>query len=491
VNVRDEIVELRKQRLAAEGPFQGLPRPQARDLPLVPFLGAEGVVCEMKRASPSKGDIDPGFKAAERASLYAAGGARNVSVLTEQDRFRGSLADLAEAKRAHPGLSVLRKDFLLDRADVEASYLMGADAVLLIASMLDAATLADLASYAASLGMSAMVEVHDAEDVAKARAFKPGIVGINSRDLKSFRIDPLLPLKVRARIDWEAKVVYESGIMDEADAAFPGSAGFQGILVGEAVTRDPGMVRAIREAFASAPRRAFWTELCGAMTRGGKPRTLVKVCGIRERGAYRAAAENGADVAGFILAESPRKADVSFVRSLGKREGFPLRVAVVTDPPSALDPEVIGLVEEGFLDAVQFHGRSEDGAAGASAFKRDCRSSAAGRARVPYYKAERPRNADDVKALSSFGSPRVLIDAHSTKGLGGTGERAAAEAVEAARTALPGRWLAGGLTPENVGAAVRELGPELVDAASGTESSPGVKDPELVKKFLREVAHAT
>ncbi len=491
MNVRDEIVELRKKRLAAEGPFQGLPRPASRDLPLVPFLGAEGIVCEMKRASPSKGDIDPGFKAAERASLYAAGGARNVSVLTEQDRFRGSLADLAEVKRAHPGLSVLRKDFLLDRADVEASYLLGADAVLLIASMLDAATLADLASYAASLGMSAMVEVHDAEDVAKARAFKPGIVGINSRDLKSFRIDPLLPLKVRAMIDWEAKVVYESGIMDEADAAFPGSAGFQGILVGEAVTRDPGMVRAIREAFSGASRRAFWTELCGAMTGSGKLRTLVKVCGIREREGYRAALEGGADLVGFILAESPRKCEASFIRSLGEREGFPLRVAVVTDPPSAVDSSVLDLVEEGFIDAIQFHGIAGEGEAGAAAFKRDCRSSEAGKACVPYYKAERPRNAEDVKAFPAFGAPRILIDAHSPKGLGGTGERAAADAIEAARESLPGLWLAGGLKPDTVARAVRELRPELVDAASGTESSPGVKDPELVKKFLREVAHAT
>jgi indole-3-glycerol phosphate synthase / phosphoribosylanthranilate isomerase len=489
VNVRDDIVALRRERLAKDGPFQGLPRPEKREFPLVPFLGAEGVVCEMKRSSPSRGDIDPGFKAAERAALYAAGGAKNVSVLTEEDRFRGSLRDLMESKRAFPNLAILRKDFLFDETDVEVSFLMGADAVLLIASMLDGRALEAMASRASALGMSAMVEVHDLSDVEKCRAFKPGLIGINSRDLKTFRIDPLLPLRVRGFIDWPAKIVYESGILDEADAAFPGSSGFDGILVGEAVTRDPASVRGIREAFLGAKRRNFWNDVCAAMPRDAlRARTLVKVCGIRDEECFRAAAEAGADLTGFMLAPSPRRVEPAFIESLGRRKDGPLRVGVVVEGPLSLDGRVVELVEEGFLDALQFHG---DSAGGGAAFKAAYRKSAAGRANLPFYKAERPRTAEELAVFPKFGSPRILIDANSEKALGGTGEVAAEAVLDAAREALPGLWLAGGLNPLNVGKAVRERRPELVDASSGLESSPGVKDPDLVVKFVREVADAS
>jgi indole-3-glycerol phosphate synthase/phosphoribosylanthranilate isomerase len=481
LNVRDEIVALRRARLEREGPFQGLPRPAARAAPLTPFMARDGLICEMKRASPSKGDIQPGIDASAQAALYAAGGASNVSVLTEQDRFRGSLKDLMEAKHACPGLSFLRKDFLLDRADVEASWLCGADAVLLIASMLEADVLADLAAYAASLGMAALVELHDAADVAKARRFKPALVGINSRDLASFRIDPLLPLRVRALVDWPARVVYESGIRDAVDAAFPGSCGFEGILVGEALSRDPGGVGAMRAAFSGARPSAFWNRLVAA---GG--RTLAKVCGLRDMEGCQAALRAGADLIGFVFAPSPRRADAKFVRGLGRTaEDAPLRVGVLACGPSEVPEELLDLAADGYLDAFQFHADADP-----ASFKAALADSALFRESIPFYKAERPARPRDIAPSFAFGCPRSLLDARSAKGLGGTGERLDDEVMDAAAAALPGLWLAGGLTSANVGELVRSRRPELVDASSGLERAPGVKDPELVQSFIREVRNA-
>jgi indole-3-glycerol phosphate synthase / phosphoribosylanthranilate isomerase len=485
MNVLDEIVSLRRERLRKEGPFQGLPRPERREAPLNPFLAADGVILEMKRASPSKGDIDPSFDPARQAGLYADAGATNVSVLTEEDRFRGSLSDLIAAKRSRPELSVLRKDFLLDRADVEASYLCGADAVLLIASILGKAELADLAAYAESLGMSALVEIHDAADAEKARACKPALVGINSRDLRSFAIDPLLPLRLRRFIDWPARIVYESGIRDGLGARFVGSCGFGGILVGEAVTRSPELVQPIKEGFTAAKPRGFWSAIGAATGDLRRKAPLVKICGITNVGDYCAAKEAGADLCGFILAPSPRKVETRFVRSLGTSYGGPLRVGVVTDPPSGVADEIPGLVEDGFLDALQFHDPS-----GPQEFRESLSASRIASAGIPFYKAIRLKEAAQAALAGAFGSPRVLFDAYAEKLAGGTGTRIPDTLLGAIAESTDRPWLAGGLGPSNVAELVAAHRPELVDASSGLEKSLGQKDNDMIIKFMEEVAHA-
>jgi indole-3-glycerol phosphate synthase/phosphoribosylanthranilate isomerase len=137
-NIRDRIVARRRARLAAEGHALGVEVPHERDTLLVPFLVPPGVICEVKRRSPSRGAIDQSLDPIALAGSYRSQGARSLSVLTEQDHFAGSLADLINIKRAYPDLAVLRKDFLVDCEDVEISYRAGADAVLLIASVLTA-----------------------------------------------------------------------------------------------------------------------------------------------------------------------------------------------------------------------------------------------------------------------------------------------------------------------------------------------------------------
>ena len=240
MSVLDSIVEKRRARIAREGHAQGESLPAARLHPIVPFGAAPFLVCEVKRRSPSRGDIASGIDAVGQARVYAQGGVRSVSVLTEQDNFSGSLADLSRIKQALPGVAALRKDFLLDVEDVEVSWRAGADAVLLIASILDAGTLAEMHRRAVELGMQALVEVHDGRDIEKCRPFAPPLVGINCRDLRTFSLDLLLPLRLRPLIDWSARLLFESGIRSPEDVRLARGGGFDGVLVGEAAMRSPG-----------------------------------------------------------------------------------------------------------------------------------------------------------------------------------------------------------------------------------------------------------
>ena len=279
----EEIVAGRRRRVRAEGPELGETVPFRREQPLVPLLAPEAgtaplLVCEIKRRSPSRGAISPGLDAVAQARRYVAAGVRAVSVLTEPDHFGGTLADLIAVKAAFPQLSVLRKDFLLDASDLEVSWRAGADAVLLLAACLSARELADLHARAAALGMTPLVEVHDAADLAKARVVRPPLTGINSRDLTTFEVDTTLPARLRPAVDWPTTLLFESGIHCAEDAAFARAAGFDGVLVGEAVVRRPRLVAELRQVLAATPspsgRRPFWERVFAARhaRRGGRAR---------------------------------------------------------------------------------------------------------------------------------------------------------------------------------------------------------------------------
>jgi indole-3-glycerol phosphate synthase len=215
---------------------------QAASTPLPrDFVGAlrgDGLSCiaEIKRRSPSKGDLDPGLQADLVAKEYVAGGAACLSVLTDVDFFGGSAADLAAAREAS-GLPVLRKDFTVQEADVADARLMGADAVLLIAAALSDAELAGCAILADQLGLAALVEVHDEEELARALGAGAGLVGVNQRDLRTFRVDHERARALAARIPPGVVAVAESGIRDAADARRLAEAGYDAILVGETLMR--------------------------------------------------------------------------------------------------------------------------------------------------------------------------------------------------------------------------------------------------------------
>lgn len=208
--------------------------------------GGLAVVAEVKRRSPSKGELAPGLDAASVADDYAAGGATCVSVLTDADYFGGSPEDLVAAKRA-VGIPVLRKDFTVSIADVCDARLMGADALLLIVAALGDDELSELLGMSRRVSLDALVEVHDEEELARALALGADLVGVNQRDLTTFEVDPHRAGRLVRRIPDEVVAVAESGIGGPEDARRLAAAGFDAVLVGEALVTAPDRRAAVGE----------------------------------------------------------------------------------------------------------------------------------------------------------------------------------------------------------------------------------------------------
>jgi indole-3-glycerol phosphate synthase len=216
--------------------------------------GRVNVIAEFKRASPSKGEIRAGASAAGTARAYERGGAAAVSVLTEEDYFRGSLRDLAEVKAA-TRLPVLRKDFVFDEYQVFESAAAGADALLLIVAALDDATLAALLRLTeAELGMDALVEVHTAEELERVAAAGARVVGVNNRDLRTFEVSLETSVELAARAPAGTLLVSESGLRDAADVARLRGCGFRAFLVGETLMRADDPEAALRSLTGAGGR---------------------------------------------------------------------------------------------------------------------------------------------------------------------------------------------------------------------------------------------
>ena len=199
-------------------------------------LGAPGlsVIAEIKRRSPSKGPLSPDLDPCQVAMDYAIGGAVALSVLTDEDHFGGSPVDLAAARASCP-LPVLRKDFTVDARDVVDARLMGADAVLLIAAVLDDDELRSFSELAESIGIDALVEVHDEAELDRALAVGASLVGVNQRDLVTFAVDTDRAERLATQIPAGVVAVAESGVRDNDDAARLAAAGYDAILVGESL----------------------------------------------------------------------------------------------------------------------------------------------------------------------------------------------------------------------------------------------------------------
>lgn len=199
------------------------------------------VIAEIKRASPSKGVIRENFVPAEIARAYEHAGAACLSVLTDEDFFQGKDAYLAEAKRA-TGLPVLRKDFTVDPYQVLEARAIGADCILLIVSILDDMALVALHDEARQLGMDVLVEVHDAGDLERALRLSPALIGINNRNLRTFKTDLATTFGLLDQLPANTLTITESGINTREEVAAMQAHGVYGFLVGEAFMRadDPG-----------------------------------------------------------------------------------------------------------------------------------------------------------------------------------------------------------------------------------------------------------
>jgi len=212
------------------------------------LLGTPGlaVIAEIKRRSPAKGDLNRNLDAAELAASYERGGATCLSVLTDEEFFAGSVADLAAA-RAATSLPVLRKDFTVDPRDAADARLMNADAVLLIVAALDPFELVELHQLSCELGLDALVEVHDEPELEEALNAGASLVGVNQRDLTTFEVDHDRALRMAAAIPDGVVKVAESGIRGGDDAQRLADAGYHAVLIGEALVTAPDAAAALAE----------------------------------------------------------------------------------------------------------------------------------------------------------------------------------------------------------------------------------------------------
>jgi indole-3-glycerol phosphate synthase len=365
-------------------------------------------IAEVKRRSPSAGDLRPDADPADLAARFEAAGAAAVSILVDE-RFGGSLADLAAARSASK-LPLLAKGFFSQADQLAELRRAGADAVLLLLRDLTDAQLTQLIRAADQLRMDALVEAHDAGELVRAVALDTEVIGVNARDLDTFAIDRGAALELVASAPRDRVVVAESGVIASAHGAAAELAGADAILVGSALMRAPDPASKLRELVA---------------------RPLVKVCGLTREEDVAAAAEAGADLAGFILArETPRRAP-----------------AVLPVPDTMLSVAVyVGERGDAPSDLAQLYAR-EDG----------------------------HRSRDGVLLRGDEQVARVVDRAWQQED---------PEHIERARSAEGRIVLAGGLTPENVGEAVEAVRPWAVDASSSLETEPGIKDHDRIRAFV-------
>jgi indole-3-glycerol phosphate synthase len=243
---RADLVERKRARPLAALEAEAARRPAARSLArALRQPGRITCIAEFKRRSPSAGWIAEHAQPAPMAQAYAAGGASAMSVLTDGPFFGGSLDDLVAA-RAASDLVILRKDFIVDRYQVVEARAAGADALLLIVAALTDAELASLLTATREAGLEALVEAHDADEVARAVAAGAQVVGINNRDLKTFTVDRELAARLRPTVPADRLIVAESGIRDAADVGRLRAAGVDAILVGETLMRAPDPAAGLR-----------------------------------------------------------------------------------------------------------------------------------------------------------------------------------------------------------------------------------------------------
>ena len=548
-----KIVRMRREDIERLGLNFGIEIPKARRVGHTEFLGNAGAILEVKRASPSKGDIAPDLDPVDLANTYAEAHAQAVSVLTEMNFFKGTLrdliavADLMERRRkqGQHACAVLRKDFLLFEDEIDIAYRCGADAVLLIARILDDEQLIKMAKRAQSFDMQAFVEVRETDDLRKLKlvtdalgegAAKTIVAGVNSRDLATFHTDPLVPAGIRNKLP--AKAVFESGIHSGADATYARSLGFTGILVGEAVAKNPPLAKDVVSSFESGCENAcgqFWKEYAERrdakrlsakfpeLAEGNvRPHPLVKICGITREEDGLLAAELGADMLGFVFSKTKRLTTEEFVRNFAAKirmchpehaqrvEGSPrlsearddkachpepfdklrdlnkvgepvepLLVGVITETDSAEGQTAIKLAREGILDAVQFHG--------IAAPLRQAQGPSEDYAHYCAARVGEDSDFEQVATLRKNGEPRVLLDAKVEGIPGGTGKTIPESLLREKAGDIP-LWLAGGINPENVATICEKFHPELIDVSSGVEDAPGIKNHDKMRALFAAIS---
>jgi indole-3-glycerol phosphate synthase/phosphoribosylanthranilate isomerase len=451
-------LEQRKRKLPLEE-LQRLISAQAAPRDLLEVLRPRSksrisLIAEVKRASPSKGVFAPHVDPIALACTYVANGADAISVLTEPHFFLGSFEYLAAIKQA-VSIPVLCKDFIIDEYQVYEARAWGADAILLICAILDQIQLQLLLKVAHDLRMRCLVEVHSVEEVQRAIEVGAIIIGINSRDLKTFKVNPNLTRELRPLIPEDHVVVAESGIHTSRDARRLARYNVQAMLVGESLVTSqdiPGQIRTLLQ--------------------GANESVQVKICGIRTKDQLLTARDAGADLLGFMFYEPSSR----YIQPRGARE------LLKTFEEDQNTPEFVGIfvnkeaefindiVEQVGLHVVQLHGDESP---------EFCK-----RIKCPVIKGLRMNSLAALSMVEEYDEAtwRILLDTPTVK-WGGTGETHDWNLARLVAQQTP-IFLAGGLTPENVAQAIQRVRPWGVDVSSGVEIN-SYKDPAKIRAFIQ------
>jgi indole-3-glycerol phosphate synthase/phosphoribosylanthranilate isomerase len=447
--VLGEIVARKKVDVAARlagvslADLRGRAEPTQRSLKAALARPGARFVMEVKRSSPSKGTLRAAADPAEIARAYR-GAADAISVLTDAPYFGGSFEDLAAVRREFKG-PILAKDFVVDPRQVPEARIHGADAVLVMLSVLEDHEAAEVMAEARRLGMDALVETHTEEEVRRALALGAEIVGINNRQLKTLEVDLAVTERLAPLVPKDRIVVAESGIETRADVERLAACA-DAFLVGSSLMAAPDPALAAR-----------------ALAFG-----RVKVCGLTDPADAAMAAEQGASFAGLIMVpNTPRAVTPAQAEEIAEAAGIPSVGVFRNEKLMQVAQTALALK----LKAVQLHGEED------AAYIRALRRLLPQQTEIWAVGAV-GRDLPEPR----LGADRTLFDTNVDGQTGGTGKAFDWTRV-AGRPDLDKAVLAGGLGPANAREAAR-VGAYALDVSSGVEAAPGRKDQEKMQAFF-------
>ena len=486
--ILDKIIEATKIRVAQEKQAETPEAVKAAALALpsdtgFPFEAALrqqdfNFICEVKKASPSKGIIAEHFPYLDIAKEYEIAGAAAISVLTEPDFFKGDKKYLQEIASTVK-IPVLRKDFIIDEYQIYQAKVWGASAILLICACLDVPTLTKFRELADSLGLSSLVEAHDEQEVQMAIDCGARIIGVNNRNLKDFTVDVQNSVRLRNLVEDDVIFVSESGLETPEDIQVLRDNNIGVALMGETFMRSPNKVEKL--AYLYGP--TYYTP-------------KVKICGISKVETIPAVVEAKPDYMGLVFAPSKRQVTVEQAKTLVE-ELYKQNVvgnnseAEQTEPVTSLDTassetiktvgvfvnetieNLLKIAEEVKLDVIQLHGDEDE------SFIQILKE----QSNVEVWKAVQVRSAADAEKWIDSSADMLLFDAYHKDERGGTGEVFDWSALDEFERPF---MLAGGIDSTNVARAIRTVRPYGIDISSGIETE-GVKDNEKMKAFTNIV----
>lgn len=470
--ILDTIVEATKIRVAQEKQVESPEAVKAAALALpsdtgFPFEAALrqqdfNFICEVKKASPSKGIIAEHFPYLDIAKEYEMAGAAAISVLTEPDFFKGDKKYLQEIASTVK-IPVLRKDFIIDEYQIYQAKVWGASAILLICACLDVPMLTKFRELADSLGLSSLVEAHDEQEVQMAIDCGARIIGVNNRNLKDFTVDVQNSVRLRNLVQDDVIFVSESGLETPEDIQVLRDNNIGVALMGETFMRSPNKVEKLTYLYGPT----YYTP-------------KVKMCGISKVETIPAVVEAKPDYMGLVFAPSKRQVTVEqakiLIEELHKQciNHYDTKVVktVGVFVNETLD-NLVRIADTANLDAVQLHGDEDE------AFIQSLKE----RTNVEIWKAVQIRSAADVEKWIDSSADILLFDAYHKDERGGTGEVFDWSSLDAFERPF---MLAGGIDSTNVARAIRTVRSYGIDISSGIETN-GVKDDEKITAFTKIV----